>query len=107
MTTRITTTPVQINFRGCQIPADRYYEGNKVYYRLAWDKSIDTARIVLSFDRPRNGSNLPKNGTRLHISVEIGYGAMAQCIGQIDTRWSGKIKTFTWMADYARSRGLR
>lgn len=105
--TRMHEIPVSVHFGVTNIPAVKYYEAGKVHYKLAWDRNIETARIVMSWNRPRYGSDTPAKGTRVRVRVEIGHGSATQCLGEAYTEWQGKNRTFIWAADYARIKGLR
>lgn len=104
---RTQAIPVSVHFGQTAIPATKHYEAGKVHYSLAWDRNINTARVVLSWDRPRYGSDTPVRGTRVRVRVEIGHGATTQLLGETYTEWMGKSNTFIWAADYARIKGLR
>ena len=99
--------PVTVFFGRTQIPAEKYYDDGKVHYRLAWDRNIESARIVLSYDIPRGGRTSPVKGSRVRVRVEIGSGAMTRLLGETYTDWRGKNRTFIWMADYGRLKGLQ
>lgn len=92
---------MSVRFGVTQIPAEEIIERGKVHLRLAWDRSVETARIVLTWDY----APLVK-GTRIRVRVEVGSGQYMQCLGETYTTYRGVRNTLIFAADYGRLKGL-
>lgn len=98
-------TPANVYFGSLKIPAVKTIIRGRVTFKMAWDRSVETARIVYSWDK-RPNSNSPMRGSRVCVRVEIGHGAMAQCLGETYITYEGKNRMLVFGANYGRSKGL-
>lgn len=93
---------MSVRFGAQSIPAEEIIERGKVHLRLAWNRSITEARIVLTWDH----APLLK-GNRIRVRVEVGEGAFMQCLGETYTTYRGVRNTLIFAADYGRLKGLQ